>query len=126
MSRNSVRAANRRRRAGSESYTYDGVADEQVYERDRWQCQMPACLHPGSRGLHPGLALDDPWRASIDHVIPLREGGPDTADNKRAAHQHCNMAHDYQPRGMRQRLASAPGAEKLASLFGAPAGESAR
>jgi len=124
MSRNSSRAAHRRRRAGNDAYTYDGVTDEEIYERDRWKCRMPACLHPESRQLYPGLALDDPWRASIDHVVPLSEGGTDTADNKRAAHHHCNEVHGrplgYQPRGLRQRLADAPGAEKLASLLGVP------
>jgi hypothetical protein len=126
MSRNSVRAAHRRRRVRGGLPAYDGVTDEQVYEQDGWQCRMPVCLHPGSRQLYPGLAVDDPWRASIDHVIPLSEGGPDTADNKRAAHQHCNMSADYKPRGLRQRLADVPGAEKLAGMFGdkaAPAPE---
>ena len=120
MSRNSVRAAHRRRRVKGDSPEYDGVTDEQVYERDEWQCRMPACLHPESRQLYPALALDDPWRASIDHVIPLRDGGADTADNKRAAHQHCNGVAGYQPRGMRQRLANVPGAEKLAGQFREP------
>lgn len=31
-----------------------------------------------------------PWAASIEHVIPKRENGPDTVGNVRLAHRWCN------------------------------------
>ncbi|MFC5789680.1 HNH endonuclease [Agromyces tardus] len=27
----------------------------------------------------------------VDHIIPLALGGPDTIENKQAAHRHCNQ-----------------------------------
>lgn len=66
-----------------------------VLRRDRWQCQMPVCLHPvadGGRAIAPGLPPDDPWAASADHVIPKAYGGPGRMENLRAAHRLCNAA----------------------------------
>ena len=33
----------------------------------------------------------------VDHVIPLKSGGSDTLDNKRAAHRACNSAKAAKP-----------------------------
>lgn len=84
-----VRARRRARKGAGK--TYDGVTDEQIYERDNWRCRMPECLHPAGRTIDPELGCW-PWRRSIDHVIPLSRGGPDSQDNKRAAHLQCNVA----------------------------------
>jgi 5-methylcytosine-specific restriction endonuclease McrA len=32
----------------------------------------------------------DPGEFVVDHIIPLDAGGPDTLDNKQAAHRSCN------------------------------------
>lgn len=32
----------------------------------------------------------DPLAFTVDHLIPLHKGGPDTLDNKAAAHRKCN------------------------------------
>ncbi len=32
----------------------------------------------------------DPGAYVVDHVLSLQRGGPDTLDNKRAAHRACN------------------------------------
>lgn len=69
----------------------DRVPDKAIYERDGWVCQMPVCTCPSGRAIDPELASPHKWSASIDHAIPLGEGGPDTADNKRAAHVRCNV-----------------------------------
>jgi 5-methylcytosine-specific restriction endonuclease McrA len=53
---------------------------------------MPDCLHPDGRAIVPGLPGNDPWQASIDHIVPLTDGGQDSAANKRAAHKRCNGA----------------------------------
>jgi len=39
----------------------------------------------------------DPGAFVVDHVIPLDKGGPDTLDNKRAAHRECNRAKSNKP-----------------------------
>ncbi len=31
--------------------SWDRVTDEQIYERDGWQCQLAECLCPDGRGL---------------------------------------------------------------------------
>lgn len=37
-------------------------------------------------------AAFSPWAASIEHLIPKRDNGPDTAGNVRLAHVWCNNA----------------------------------
>lgn len=64
--------------------TYDGVTNKQILERDRWRCGI--C---GKR-IGKSFRWPHPRSASIDHVIPLSQGGDDTAANKRAAHLACN------------------------------------
>jgi 5-methylcytosine-specific restriction endonuclease McrA len=32
----------------------------------------------------------DPMSYVVDHVVPIVKGGPDTLDNKQAAHRSCN------------------------------------
>lgn len=33
----------------------------------------------------------DPMSYVVDHVIPVAKGGPDSIDNKQAAHRGCNQ-----------------------------------
>ncbi|WP_342800985.1 HNH endonuclease signature motif containing protein [Nocardia sp. No.11] len=33
----------------------------------------------------------NPGAFVVDHIIPLALGGPDTIENKQAAHRHCNQ-----------------------------------
>lgn len=80
-SKASTRARKARRRL-----TWDGVTDQQIFERDGWRCLIPGCGRPIQHDLrHP-----DPISASIDHIVPLSRGGDDTEANKRAAHLVCN------------------------------------
>jgi hypothetical protein len=102
----------RRRRAGVEGRTeYDGVPDRDIYARDGWQCQMPDCTCPAGRAIDPAVPAQHRWGPSIDHIIPLGEGGPDTADNKRAAHTRCNNVANR--RRHPRRLAAGPYAETV-------------
>lgn len=32
----------------------------------------------------------DPLSFTVDHITPVNKGGPDTLDNKAAAHRRCN------------------------------------
>jgi 5-methylcytosine-specific restriction endonuclease McrA len=73
----------------------DRSLDSAVYRRDRWQCQVPECLHPDGRAINPRLrGKDDPWAPSVDHVIPQVGGGADSMENLRAAHRWCNQARE--------------------------------
>lgn len=118
---------NRRKARGGGESTYDGVTDGAIYRRDEWQCKMPECLCPDGREIahtrggqlsanRPGTSAD-PWRGSIDHVIPLASAGRDDAPNKRAAHALCNEAAQghYKRRkpGLSHTIGDAPGAAAL-------------
>jgi 5-methylcytosine-specific restriction endonuclease McrA len=80
--------------------TWDGITDEQILERDRWRCGI--CR----KVIGKSFSYPHPRSKSIDHIIPLSEGGDDTAANKRAAHLSCNLS-----RGNR-------GGNEQAALFG--------
>jgi 5-methylcytosine-specific restriction endonuclease McrA len=60
------------------------VTDEEILERDRWRCFCGKRIGKSFKYPHPRSR-------SIDHVVPLSEGGDDTAANKRAAHLGCNI-----------------------------------
>ena len=34
----------------------------------------------------------DPGEFVVDHIVPYAKGGPDTLENKQAAHRSCNQA----------------------------------
>jgi 5-methylcytosine-specific restriction endonuclease McrA len=53
-------------------------------ERDGWTCQL--CLDP----IDPALRVPDPMAATLDHVVPLAQGGSHSMQNLQAAHFMCN------------------------------------
>lgn len=82
--RGDTRASRQRRRRLARIQTWDGVSDEAILERDRWRCGI--CR----KRIGKTFRYPHPRSKSIDHIIPLSEGGDDTAANKRAAHLACN------------------------------------
>jgi len=46
------------------------------------------CEQPIDYALH----YLEPAAFVVDHIVPLSKGGPDTLDNKQAAHRSCNRA----------------------------------
>lgn len=58
----------------------------EVFERDRWICQI---CH---RRISKVRRWPDPLSVSLDHVIPLSLGGPHSKANTRAAHLRCNVS----------------------------------
>ena len=59
----------------------------------------PGC-HICGKPIDYDLPWLDPDSFVVDHVVPLDKGGPDTLDNKRAAHRSCNStkrARDFAP-----------------------------
>jgi hypothetical protein len=89
-------AASRRRRLRVAT-TWDGVTDAEILERDRWMCGI-CRKRIGKTFQYPHTRS-----ASIDHVVPLSQGGDDTAANKRAAHLSCNVQRSN--RGGNEQLA---------------------
>ena len=62
-----------------------GVGDQAIFARDRWTCHL--CDLPVSRTLkHP-----HPMSPSIDHIVPVGEGGTDEPANLATAHLACNV-----------------------------------
>lgn len=59
-------------------------APADVYERDDWTCGL--CQLP----VDPGLAWPHPMSASVDHILPLSQGGSHTLANVQCAHLSCN------------------------------------
>lgn len=59
---------------------------KKVYERDNWQCGI--CNQP----VNPELEWPHPQSASLDHIVPLAQGGEHTRANVRLAHLHCNTS----------------------------------
>ncbi len=55
-----------------------------ICERDGWTCWI--CETPIDRALAP----PDRMSGTVDHVVPLSEGGSDDDSNVRAAHLSCN------------------------------------
>lgn len=78
------KAARGRHRHQVRAQTYDGVTNAQILERDRWRCGI--CR----QRIGKSFKWPHPRSASIDHIVPLSQGGDDSAANKRAAHLGCN------------------------------------
>lgn len=75
----------RRIRSQRHQETWDGVTDAEIMERDRWRCGICRKM------IGKSFKYPHPRSKSIDHVIPLSQGGDDAAANKRAAHLSCNQ-----------------------------------
>ena len=56
-----------------------------IFERDGWLCQL--CHKPLGKQPYP-----HPQSPSIDHIIPLSQGGMDKRANVQAVHLRCNCA----------------------------------
>jgi hypothetical protein len=84
-------ARSRKRRLLLGAAAWDGVTDQEIFERDKWMCRIDKCLF-GSRRINPKRKYPDPRSASVDHILPVVHGGDDTQFNKRASHLRCNLA----------------------------------
>jgi hypothetical protein len=85
------KASARARKLGRK--TWDGVTDEQIWDRDDWACLIPGCtLGP----LRADLKYPHPLSPSIDHIVPKSRAADDfpwdVQENKRGAHYFCNTS----------------------------------
>lgn len=55
-----------------------------VFERDGWRC------HLCNRTTRPETPWQHPDHPTIDHLVPISEGGPHTEENAATAHRRCN------------------------------------
>ena len=80
------RAHNQRRRALKVSNgPAEKFTDIEIFERDGWVCGI--CHEP----IDPEVKWPDPMSKSLDHIIPISEGGVHTRANVRASHLGCNV-----------------------------------
>lgn len=54
-------------------------------KRDGWTCHLCRAAVP------PGAAYPDPESGSIDHIVPVSDGGLHTLENVALAHLRCNV-----------------------------------
>jgi 5-methylcytosine-specific restriction endonuclease McrA len=73
-------------------------ADREIYERDGWRC------HLCGRRIFKSKRWPDPKSGTIDHIVPLSEGGIDEPANVAAAHWDCNREKRARALGEQLRL----------------------
>ena len=74
-----------RRRARKSGATVGVVDSLAVMERDKWLC------HLCGKKIPKDARWPDRLSASVDHVVPLAQGGEHSMANVRASHAICNM-----------------------------------
>lgn len=79
-----LRVKTQMRRARFRTAEAERVDRDVVGDRDGWKCGV--CRRKVDRA----LAYPHPKSPSLDHVIPLADGGPHTYANCRIAHLRCN------------------------------------
>jgi 5-methylcytosine-specific restriction endonuclease McrA len=71
-------------RAAYHGVEYQPINRHRIYTRDDWTCGI--C---GDR-IDPGAKWPDLMCASLDHIVPMAEGGGHVLSNVQAAHFLCN------------------------------------
>ena len=101
-----VRREHKHRRRARELSAFIAPVDRYaIYRRDGWECWL--CLGPCDRDADP----QSDRAPSLDHIIPLANGGTHEPGNVRTAHRLCNALRSNRP-----TLTSRTG-ERVAVLF---------
>lgn len=87
-----------RRRALLKAQFVEDVSLAVLYERDQGRCGV--CHR---KVMKPGGLKRGPLMASIDHIVPISEGGEHSYANTRLTHYRCNLARSN--RGGNEQLA---------------------
>jgi 5-methylcytosine-specific restriction endonuclease McrA len=90
--------ANHRKRARRNGGKHEAVYAQRVFERDRWRCGV--CR----KKIDPKLKNPHPMSVSLDHVVPLSQGGDHSYANTQATHLTCNIARGARGGGEQLRL----------------------
>lgn len=93
-----VRIASQRRRALKRGVGSERFSSVEVFDRDGWRCGL--CQKRVDRR----LAWPHPMSASLDHLVPLSEGGDHTRANTQLAHLFCNQSKHTSAQGEQLRL----------------------
>ncbi len=76
--------AKKRREARIKEQIVHRIYRKKVYERDHWKCQI--C----GKKVRRSATVPDPLAPTLDHIIPICEGGEHSYRNVRTAHFICN------------------------------------
>lgn len=80
------RESERKRRALKHQTRTEAINDKMVFLRDGWICQI---CH---KKVDKKLKYPNPMCATLDHIVPLNEGGTDMYNNVHLAHFVCNAS----------------------------------
>jgi len=80
-----VKFINAARRARKKQAKIERFLVVEIYERDGWICQL--C----KKKVNKKLRYPDPLSPSLDHIVPISNGGSHTRDNVQLAHYWCNV-----------------------------------
>lgn len=80
-----------RRRMRIKEGTYEPFQYTVVYKRDDWTCGL--C----GEAIDPKLEYPYRMSASLDHIVPLSQGGDHVMSNAQAAHWICNVKRGVRP-----------------------------
>jgi hypothetical protein len=75
-----------RRRAKKLNLPVEKFESLEIFMRDGWICQL--C----KKRVNKKLKWPHPMSASLDHIIPVNNGGPHTKVNCQLAHLRCNIS----------------------------------
>ncbi len=87
-----LRAAQRIRLSRIKAAQVEKIDPVVVFERDNWTCQI--CITGVDRATRDS---HDPRYPTIDHIIPISQGGAHTYANVRCAHLGCNASRNTRP-----------------------------
>lgn len=79
------------RRAKVRGLGWEIFSKAEIFERDGWVCQI--CCEPTDRVVH----WRHPRAPSLDHIIPVKLGGPHTRANTQCSHLMCNFIKQGRP-----------------------------
>jgi 5-methylcytosine-specific restriction endonuclease McrA len=82
---NKINAGSQAARARKRQAFVEPIDPHVVFERDGWRCGLCKRSIP-KLARHP-----DPKSASLDHIVPLSQGGKHEYRNVQAAHLYCNQ-----------------------------------
>jgi hypothetical protein len=83
--RRALQNQNARRRVRLAAVKVESVDRNKVGERDQWRCGI--CR----KTVDIQFAWPDPMSPSLDHIVPLSQGGDHTYANARISHLRCNV-----------------------------------
>lgn len=79
------RQSHRKRRAAKLAVLSERYVTAEIAERDGWRCQICKSVVPRD------AKYPHPRSASVDHIVPLSQGGADVRANVQLAHLRCNV-----------------------------------